>query len=126
MALFIGIDSGTQSTKAVVLDLEARRVIADARAPHQLIDGLPVGHMEQHPADWTKALDLYQRSRVARTARIVLSSREMGRIYHAKGVERLVRNDLWKGRTPERFYDAMEWLYSWRVETCLDPTPAPA
>jgi sugar (pentulose or hexulose) kinase len=57
MALFIGIDSGTQSTKAVVLDLEARRVIADARAPHQLIDGLPVGHMEQHPADWTKALD---------------------------------------------------------------------
>lgn len=57
MDLFIGIDSGTQSTKAVVLDLEARRVIADARAPHQLIDGLPVGHMEQHPADWTAALD---------------------------------------------------------------------
>lgn len=57
MALFIGIDSGTQSTKAVVLDLKARRVIADARAPHQLIDGLPVGHMEQHPADWTAALD---------------------------------------------------------------------
>jgi len=74
---------------------------------------------------WEQALDLYQRSRVARTARIVLSSREMGRIYHASGVERLVRNELWKGRTPERFYDAMEWLYSWRVETCLDPTPAP-
>jgi sugar (pentulose or hexulose) kinase len=55
LALFIGIDSGTQSTKAVVLDLEARRVIADARAPHQLIDGLPVGHMEQHPADSTKS-----------------------------------------------------------------------
>ena len=76
--------------------------------------------------DWTKALDLYQRCRVARTARIVLSSREMGRIYHAKGVERLVRNDLWRGRSAERFYDAMEWLYSWRVETCLDTTPAPA
>jgi 3-hydroxybenzoate 6-monooxygenase len=30
-----------------------------------------------------------------------------------------VRNELWKGRTPERFYDAMEWLYGWRVETCL-------
>jgi 2-polyprenyl-6-methoxyphenol hydroxylase-like FAD-dependent oxidoreductase len=26
-----------------------------------------------------------------------------GPLYHAKGVERLVRNDLWKGRTPERF-----------------------
>jgi len=68
---------------------------------------------------WAPALDLYQRSRVARTARIVLSSREMGRIYHAKGVERLVRNDLWKGRTPERFYDAMEWLYGWNVGNCL-------
>ncbi len=69
--------------------------------------------------DWTKALALYQRSRVARTARIVLSGREMGRLYHAKGVERLVRNDLWKGRTPERFYDAMEWLYGWNVKNCL-------
>ncbi|MBP6637414.1 MAG: 3-hydroxybenzoate 6-monooxygenase [Sulfuritalea sp.] len=69
--------------------------------------------------DFTKAFDLYQRSRVARTARIVLSSREMGRIYHAKGVERLVRNDLWKGRTAERFYDAMEWLYGWNVGNCL-------
>lgn len=69
------------------------------------------------------AFDLYQRSRIARTARIVLSSREMGRIYHARGVERLVRNDLWRGRSPERFYDAMEWLYGWRVETCLASTP---
>ena len=69
--------------------------------------------------DFGKAFDLYQRSRVARTARIVLSAREMGRIFHAKGVERLVRNDLWKDRSPERFYDAMEWLFSWKVENCL-------
>jgi 2-polyprenyl-6-methoxyphenol hydroxylase-like FAD-dependent oxidoreductase len=68
-----------------------------------------------------KAFDLYQRSRVARTARIVLSSREMGRIYHAQGVERLVRNDLWRGRSPDRFYDAMEWLYGWNVDNCLAP-----
>ncbi len=65
------------------------------------------------------AFDLYQRSRIARTARIVLSAREMGRIFHAKGVERLVRNDLWKDRPPERFYDALEWLYGWKVESCL-------
>jgi salicylate hydroxylase len=65
------------------------------------------------------AFDLYQRSRIARTARIVLSAREMGRIFHAKGVERLVRNDLWRDRSPERFYDALEWLYGWKVESCL-------
>jgi salicylate hydroxylase len=69
--------------------------------------------------DWAKALDLYQRSRITRTARIVLSGREMGRLYHAKGVERLVRNSLWKGRTADRFYDAMEWLYGWNVGNCL-------
>ncbi len=57
MSLFIGIDSGTQSVKAVVLDLDTRKVVAEARAPHTLIDGLPVGHMEQHPQDWTAAMD---------------------------------------------------------------------
>ena len=55
---------------------------------------------------------------------MVLSVREMGRLYHAKGVERLVRNSLWVGRTPERFYDAVEWLYAWRPEHCLDDAPA--
>src|SRR3990167_343578 len=69
--------------------------------------------------DWDAALQLYQRSRVTRTARIVLSGREMGRLYHAVGVERLGRNNPWKGGSQERFYDAMEWLYSWRVENCL-------
>jgi len=69
--------------------------------------------------DLVKAFDLYQQARIARTARIVLSSREMGRLYHSQGVERLVRNDLWRGRTPERFYDALEWLYSWKLENCL-------
>ena len=69
--------------------------------------------------DFVQAFDLYQRARVSRTARIVLSGREMGRLYHAKGVERLVRNDLWRGRSPERFYDAVEWLYGWNVSNCL-------
>ena len=55
MSLFIGIDSGTQSVKAVVLDLETRQVVAEARAPHKLIESLPVGHMEQHPAEWATA-----------------------------------------------------------------------
>lgn len=57
MSLFIGIDSGTQSVKAIVLDLKTRKVVAEARAPHALIGGLPVGHMEQNPTDWTSALD---------------------------------------------------------------------
>jgi salicylate hydroxylase len=69
--------------------------------------------------DWDAALQLYQNNRITRTARIVLSGREMGRLYHAAGVERLVRNSLWKGRSQERFYDALEWLYGWNVDNCL-------
>jgi 3-hydroxybenzoate 6-monooxygenase len=69
--------------------------------------------------DLDAAFARYQRSRVARTARVLLMTREMGRIYHAKGIERLVRNDLWKGRTPERYYDALEWLYGWKPDRCL-------
>jgi len=75
--------------------------------------------LRRHDNDFAAAFEHYQRSRVARTARIVLSAREMGRIFHAKGVERLVRNELWQGRTPERFYDAMEWLYGWQARNCL-------
>lgn len=85
-----------------------------------LEDAVTLGEaLRVHDNDFSKAFAHYERSRVARTARIVLSAREMGRIFHAHGVERLVRNDLWKGRTAERFYDAMEWLYGWKPETCL-------
>jgi xylulokinase len=41
----------------VVLDLDAAKVVAEARASHRLIPGLPIGHMEQHPAEWTAAMD---------------------------------------------------------------------
>jgi salicylate hydroxylase len=85
-----------------------------------LEDAVTLGEaLRAHDNDLDRAFARYERSRIARTARVVLSAREMGRLFHAKGVERLVRNELWKGRPPERFYDAMEWLYGWTAETCL-------
>ncbi|WP_244832320.1 3-hydroxybenzoate 6-monooxygenase [Caballeronia sp. TF1N1] len=65
------------------------------------------------------AFRLYEKARIARTARVLYSAREMGRVYHAKGVERLVRNGLWANRPQERFYDSLEWLHGWRAEDCL-------
>ena len=65
------------------------------------------------------ALRLYESKRIVRGARLIVSAREMGRIYHAKGVERLVRNSFFAGRTPERFYDTLEWLYAWKADHCL-------
>ncbi len=55
--LYLGIDSGTQSTKAVVLDLESGSLIAQSSESYELISVLPDGHMEQHPSDWTRAVD---------------------------------------------------------------------
>jgi len=74
---------------------------------------------EAADGNFERAFAIYEKARIPRTARVLYSAREMGRIYHAKGVERLVRNSLWVGRTQEQFYDAMQWLYGWRKEQCL-------
>jgi D-xylulose kinase len=54
--LFIGIDSGTQGTKVVVLSRHQRQIIASAHAAHQIIE-TPQGGREQQPEWWTAALE---------------------------------------------------------------------
>jgi 3-hydroxybenzoate 6-monooxygenase len=75
--------------------------------------------MEATDGDFEAAFARYERARISRTARVLYAAREMGRIYHARGVERLVRNSLWVGRTQAQFYDAIQWLHGWRAEECL-------
>ena len=53
---YIGIDSGTQSTKAVVINGESGQVIGSAVKKYGIIEGLPPGHKEQHPSIWIEAL----------------------------------------------------------------------
>jgi xylulokinase len=53
--IFIGIDSGTQSTKAIALDSETGEILTSAQESYDLISGLPNGHMEQHPQEWINA-----------------------------------------------------------------------
>lgn len=53
--LVLGIDSGTQSTKALVLDVAKKRVIGAASRAYGLIPGLPPGAKEQHPRTWREA-----------------------------------------------------------------------
>lgn len=52
---FIGVDSGTQGTKTVVVDAEGS-VRGSASVSYGLIEGLPHGHMEQHPETWADAM----------------------------------------------------------------------
>jgi D-xylulose kinase len=54
--LFLGLDVGTQGTKALLVDLETQSVLARASSSYGLIEGLPAGAAEQHPATWLAAI----------------------------------------------------------------------
>jgi len=54
--LLIGIDSGTQSTKALVVDADTGRVLGSSSKTYELIPDLPPGAKEQHPQVWRDAV----------------------------------------------------------------------
>ncbi len=51
----VGMDSGTQGTKAVIVDIETGRVLGRGYAPHAMVTGLPPGSSEQEPDSWLEA-----------------------------------------------------------------------
>ena len=55
--LSLGIDSGTKSTKTLVLDIESGEVLALAQQNYGTIEGLPPGHVEQDPQMWIDAAE---------------------------------------------------------------------
>jgi xylulokinase len=54
-SLLIGIDSGTQSTKALVVDSRDGKVLGSGAQAYDLIPNLPPGAKEQHPHVWRDA-----------------------------------------------------------------------
>jgi xylulokinase len=60
----LGIDSSTQTTKAVAVDLTSGRIVAEGRAPH-------TGRDTQWPGDWWEALRLAIEPIVAAGPRVV-------------------------------------------------------
>ncbi len=63
--------------------------------------------------DFEKAFLDYQRLRLVRASRVQISAGLLGMLFHAKdGVPRLVRNDMYQGRTPQRYYDALDWIFT--------------
>ena len=62
--------------------------------------------------DIAGGLQNYQAIRIVRTARVQISSLMMHRLNHAAGIERLVRNSLFEGRTQDEHYDRLAWLYT--------------
>ena len=53
----VGIDSGTQGTKALVVDVDSGRVLGRGKSPHAMIEGLGQGASEQDPAVWIGATE---------------------------------------------------------------------
>src|SRR5690348_14551583 len=53
--LLLSIDSGTQSTKVLVVDARNGKVLAGATQAYDLIPNLPPGAKEQHPHTWREA-----------------------------------------------------------------------
>ncbi|TAK98166.1 MAG: xylulokinase [Verrucomicrobia bacterium] len=69
--LLIGVDSGTQSTKALVVDAKDGRVLGAGQQSYELISNLPPGAKEQHPESWRTATSaaIRQAMRHARVTR---------------------------------------------------------
>ena len=53
----LGIDSGTQSSKTIALDIETGKTLASASQAYGMIEGLAPGHLEQEPQAWLDAVD---------------------------------------------------------------------
>lgn len=67
--------------------------------------------MQATPHDPNAAFCAYRDARTLRTARVQLTARFYGDVYHAAGMTAALRNHLLAQRRPEDAYKGMAWLY---------------
>jgi 3-hydroxybenzoate 6-monooxygenase len=67
--------------------------------------------IEAMPDDLPGAFVAYQKARYLRTARVQLTARLYGAVYHAEGATRDLRNEFIKSRTPAQSMESMAWMY---------------
>jgi salicylate hydroxylase len=80
-----------------------------------MVDAVALGvACDATPNDFEKAFKRYQDMRLVRASRVHISANSLvGQIFHVPDtVERRVRNQIFMGRKPERYYDALEWVFS--------------
>jgi 3-hydroxybenzoate 6-monooxygenase len=61
--------------------------------------------------DVARAFQKYQQARYLRTGRVQLTSRFYGDIYHASGVQRELRNQLFQSGTESAGFAGLKWMY---------------
>ncbi|HQY27412.1 MAG: 3-hydroxybenzoate 6-monooxygenase [Burkholderiales bacterium] len=67
--------------------------------------------LERANGDFAAAFQDYQRVRYLRTGRVQLTARFYGDIYHASGVTRELRNQLFQSGTESAGFTGLKWLY---------------
>ena len=70
------------------------------------------GKMASNQDDIPLAFLQYQADRYLRTARVQLTARLYGDVYHAAGPTAELRHMMLSGRTTEQSYDGFNWLYT--------------
>ncbi|MEO8203126.1 MAG: 3-hydroxybenzoate 6-monooxygenase [Betaproteobacteria bacterium] len=67
--------------------------------------------VEASGGDLGFAFKRYQDERYLRTAKVQVTARYYGDVYHASGVVRELRNGLFAGKPPDPQFSSMAWLY---------------
>jgi 3-hydroxybenzoate 6-monooxygenase len=75
-------------------------------------DAVVLGKAIEHcKGDFAKAFLAYQEKRYLRTARVQLTARFYGDIYHASGVTRELRNSIFQGGKDAAGFAGLKWMY---------------
>lgn len=124
------IHSGTNWKKWVLCDRDPTdkwvdgRVVLLGDAAHPMMqymaqgacmameDAVCLAQVLGEAGDMDAALRIYRDSRMLRTARVQLQSREVGdHIYHPAGVHAALRNSIMRKMTVADWYAALDWIY---------------
>ena len=75
-------------------------------------DAVVLGAALKHTrGDVAQAFQHYQRARYLRTARVQLTARFYGDIYHASGVQRELRNSIFRSGTEAAGFAGLKWMH---------------
>lgn len=68
--------------------------------------------LDANDGNTTLAFREYQDIRIVRSARVQISSLMLDRLYHARDVERLVRNSMLQERSDDEYYSRLAWVFT--------------
>ncbi|MGB8315310.1 MAG: FAD-dependent monooxygenase, partial [Aestuariivirga sp.] len=80
-----------------------------------LEDACVLAQLIRNSAAPETAFSEFAKRRHARTGAIQNRSRQLGKIYHAAGVMRHIRNLVLKTTPPSSFLKQVSWIYDWKI-----------